>query len=46
MEWGELLYKKVSCLHDAISILQHFDSECDWMNFFESRDIIIVKKEV
>ena len=40
MEYGELFYKKVACLHDIIFILQHFDwvlciiSGCDWMNYF------------
>ena len=52
MECEEPFYKKVACLHDVIFISQHFDwvlciiSECDWMNNFLSRDIIIVKKSL
>ena len=51
MECGKPFYKKGACLYDIIFISQHFDwvlcriSECDWMNNFYSRDIIIVKKK-
>ena len=37
-------------VHDIIFILQHFTCvpciilECDWMNYFQSYDIVIVKK--
>ena len=41
---------KMLHVHVIIFILQHFDwvlsliLECDWMNYFQSCDIIIVKK--
>ena len=41
---------KIVHVHDIIFTSQHFDwilciiSECDWMNYFYSLDITIVKK--
>ena len=49
MECGNRFIKTLH-VHDVIFILQHYDwvlciiSEWDWMNYFQSRDIIIVKK--
>ena len=50
MKCGERFIKNAACLHDVIFISQQLDwvlciiSECDWMNYFECREFIIVKK--
>ena len=47
MECGEKFDKKVTWCYFYFATLWFvalYNSECDWMNYFQSRDIIIVKK--
>ena len=47
MECGEQLDKKVTWCYFYFATLWFValhNSECDWMNYFQSRDIIIAKK--